>query len=30
MEQCDAFFGTDDEYEKVLGMQLPQFAARDG
>ena len=29
MEQCDAFFGTDDEYEKVLGMQLPQFAARD-
>ena len=29
MEQCDIFFGTDDEYEKVLGMQLPQFAARD-
>ena len=29
MEQCDVFFGTDDEYEKVLDMQLPQFAARD-
>ena len=28
MEQCDAFFGTDDEYEKVLGMRLPQFSAR--
>ena len=28
-QRCDAFFGTDDEYEKVLGMQLPQFAARD-
>ena len=25
MEQCDAFFGTDDEYEKVLGMRLPQL-----
>lgn len=29
MEQCDVFFGTDDEYEKVLDMQLPKFEARD-
>ena len=29
MEQCDIFFGTDDEYEKVLGMHLPKFEARD-
>ena len=29
MEQCDIFFGTDDEYEKVLGMHLPRFEARD-
>ena len=29
MEQCDIFFGTDDEYEKILGMRLPKFEARD-
>ena len=29
MEQCDVFFGTDDEYEKVLDMHLPRFAACD-
>ena len=29
MEQCDIFFGTDDEYEKILGMHLPKFEARD-
>lgn len=29
MEQCDYFFGTDDEYEKTLDMRLPSFAARD-
>ena len=28
MEQCDIFFGTDDEYEKILGMRLPKFEAR--
>lgn len=29
METCDVLFGTDDEYEKVLGIRLPVFAARD-
>ena len=29
MEQCDVFFGTDDEYEKILDMRLPRFEARD-
>ncbi|WP_418983060.1 PfkB family carbohydrate kinase [Alistipes sp.] len=29
MEQCDVLFGTDDEYEKVLGLELPRFAACD-
>lgn len=29
MEQCDFFFGTDDEYEKILGIGLPRFEARD-
>ena len=29
MEQCDIFFGTDDEYEKILDMRLPKFEARD-
>lgn len=30
LEQCDVIFGTDDEYEKVLGLELPRFAACDG
>ncbi len=29
MEQCDYFFGTDDEYERILGIRLPKFDARD-
>lgn len=29
MAQCDFFFGTDDEYERILGLQLPKFEARD-
>lgn len=29
MEQCDVFFGTDDEYETVLGIDMPRFDARD-
>lgn len=29
MEQCDVLFGTDDEYEKILGIRLPQFSACD-
>ena len=29
MAQCDFFFGTDDEYEKILGIRLPKFEARD-
>lgn len=29
MERCDVLFGTDDEYEKVLGIALPRFSARD-
>lgn len=29
LERCDVLFGTDDEYEKVLGIDLPHFAARD-
>lgn len=29
LERCDVLFGTDDEYEKVLGLRLPAFEARD-
>lgn len=29
LERCDVLFGTDDEYEKVLGLDLPSFAACD-
>lgn len=29
MEACDIMFGTDDEYQKVLGLELPPFQARD-
>lgn len=29
MAQCDFFFGTDDEYEKILDIRLPKFEARD-
>ncbi len=29
MEKCDVLFGTDDEYEKVLGLLLPRFEACD-
>lgn len=29
MEACDILFGTDDEYEKVLGICLPAFTACD-
>ena len=29
MAQCDFFFGTDDEYERILGLRLPKFEARD-
>ena len=29
MEACDVMFGTDDEYEKILGLTLPRFEARD-
>lgn len=29
MEACDILFGTDDEYEKVLGIRLPAFTACD-
>lgn len=29
MEQCDVLFGTDDEFERVLGIRLPAFKACD-
>lgn len=29
MEACDVLFGTDDEYETVLGLSLPAFSACD-
>lgn len=29
LEECDVIFGTDDEYERVLGLDLPSFGACD-